>query len=787
MISAASRRSLRELSRRRGRSILTILSIAVAIAAIWLFAIPGNIQTAMRERVEVDRLHTVRLAPASIQPSPEQLDELRSLPNVAALDLRTLGGANIRADGRVFWAWLIGVDDFAAQNVNIVTVDDGALPTAPLQLVTDVENLSSGKYRGRAGDSVALQAADGRWMTFAVSGEGATVRYSASVDDDSPILYLSSADVQTLTGYPGPNSIDVVAADTSPEVVAEMVASLRATLAEQFPNLEYWDVLEVWEDGDWPGAEEFDNFLVMFWVIAGVAMLSALVLIGTTMNTIIREHTREIGIMKSLGASRRQVRNGYLLTALILGGIGTAVGLALGIPLSNVVGTFMIQEFGGLDVGFTVNMLAVVLSIAMGLGGTMLATWPGLRRASRITVQQAIMDHGVVTSYGTGALDRLVQRPRFFARRTQIGLRNTSRRAGRSLAIAVQIALAVATMLAFASVAITALHEDAKDLEGGDIAIWNAGGPGLDAAAGRLIESVPGVELAQPMIYSNVELGGERFVWGLPAATTYPYDLLDGRWYTSEESDAGAHVTVIGQALAEITETEVGDVVTVETRRGPIDLEVIGIDRHLANDGQTLFIPFETVLDYEGWESGSYWVRTTQPDDATVDAVAIDIHQTLESAGYNVGSQLRYVVRQQNNEENRIVVVVIMAMGLPIVAIGMIGFVNAMTSNIIERTREIGILRSIGARKRDLRAMFRAEGLAVAFAGWLMGIPAGYVLGRLIMWVIENEFSATFEYLYPLWPVLAALLLTMVVSLLAMRLPVRRVIRMRPGTALRYE
>ena len=133
------------------------------------------------------------------------------------------------------------------------------------------------------------------------------------------------------------------------------------------------------------------------------------------------------------------------------------------------------------------------------------------------------------------------------------------------------------------------------------------------------------------------------------------------------------------------------------------------------------------------------------------------------------------------------VVTVIMAMGLPIVAIGMIGLVSSMSNNILDRTREIGILRSIGASRRDLRRIFRAEGITIAIAGWLLGIPIGYALGRLIMWALEREFHASFSYTFPLWTVLAALAVTVLVSLVVLRLPLRRAVNMQPGMALRYE
>lgn len=789
MISAHSRRSLRELTRRRTRSLLTILTIAAAVAGIWLFSIPGNIDESLTSRAEVDGLHTIRLAPEVLDLTDGQLAELRAVGNVAELDVRTLGRTEMLIGDRTQGVVLVGVQDFERQAVNIVSVEEGRLPSGPGQLVTDFENARTGQYRGVVGETVALKSHTGAWLDFEVVGRGGTLRYSSEVAEDVPFLYLPNADVMRVMGYPAPNSLDVIAADRSQEAVAAMVDELRAGLSSLNPTLAYWDVLEVWEKGTWPGSEDFENFVVLFYVIAGIALLAALVLIYTTMNTIVREQTREVGMMKAIGGTRGRIGAGFLGTALLLGGVGTILGIVIGIPLSNGLMGFMSSQFGGTSIGWSLSGLAIILSVLVGIGGTALAAWPALRRASRITVREAIDDHGVVASFGLSPIDRATTRAQFLSRSHQMGLRNVTRRAGRSLATAIPIGLAVGTMLAFASVSITALDEthNSQRLEGADIIVWNNGSRGLDAAAVAIMESVPEVEFAHQMIYSNVELNGEFFVWGLPAASTYDHDIVEGRWFTEAEAAEAARVVVFGEALIELSGTQVGDLVTVETRRGPIELEVIGIDGHLVNDGQGMFMPFQTVLDYEGWLTGNYWVRTVDPSPETVEAAASGLHRTMTERGYTIGSSLRYVQRDANAAENRLVVTVIMAMGLPIVAIGMIGLVNAITSNILDRTREIGILRSIGARRRDLRAMFRTEGMVIAFVGWLLGIPIGYLLGRLIMWVLENEFHAGFDYLFPLWPILVALVVTLIASVLVLRFPLRKVLSMRPGESLRYE
>ncbi len=788
MISAHARRSVRELTRRRGRSVLTIATIAVAIAGVWLFAIPGNVDATMQERVRADAMHTARLAPNAADLTPDQLASLRSVDNVAALDTRTLARNEIRIDGRIQGVILVGVADFERQTVNIVSLTDGAFPDRPGALITDAENARTGRFRGAVGGVVEVRTHTGRWEEFGISGAGGTVRYSSEVSNDAPVLYMSNADVQRVMDYPAPNSIDVVAVDPSATAVDDMVTEFRTMLAADLPDLAYWDVLEVWRAGTWPGSDDFGNFIVVFYVIAAIALVSALILIYTTMNTMVREQTREIGIMKAIGGTPRSIAVGLLRTALILGGIGTAVGIAAGIPLSNWLMTFMSGEFGGTSVGWRFSGLAMTLSVVLGFGGTAAASWPALHRASRITVRDAIDDYGVMAAYGLGPLDRAVARVPFVGRRTQMGMRNATRRAGRTLATAVPIGLAVGTMLAFGSVLITAVGEDLNsfDLEGGDIIVWNRE-PGLDARAGELIESVPQVALAHPMVYSSVELDGEKYVWGLPAESVYDHDVIAGRWFSQEEADDAARVVVIGEAAANQTGLAVGDTATVETRRGPIDLDVIGIDGQLVNDAQGLFVPFRTVLDYEGWTTGNYWVRTVDPTSATVDAAAAGIHEALGRNGYEVASSLRYIDRDQNMAENRLIVTVVMAMGLPVVAIGMIGLVSAMANNVLDRTREIGILRSIGARRKDLRAMFRAEGVTIAVLGWLFGIPVGYGLARLILWVFERKFDAAFTFRFPLWPVAVSLVVTLIAAMIVIRLPLRRVVRMQPGIALRYE
>jgi putative ABC transport system permease protein len=106
--------------------------------------------------------------------------------------------------------------------------------------------------------------------------------------------------------------------------------------------------------------------------------------------------------------------------------------------------------------------------------------------------------------------------------------------------------------------------------------------------------------------------------------------------------------------------------------------------------------------------------------------------------------------------------------------------------SVLERTREIGILRSIGARARDIRRIFATETLTLAAAGWLIGIPLGYLLDRFLVWLVKQVVNINLTLAFPPWNLALALASTIVLALLITLVPIRHAARLRPGDALRY-
>ena len=147
---------------------------------------------------------------------------------------------------------------------------------------------------------------------------------------------------------------------------------------------------------------------------------------------------------------------------------------------------------------------------------------------------------------------------------------------------------------------------------------------------------------------------------------------------------------------------------------------------------------------------------------------------------------VKYSSQQANVNANGRITSAIAVLGLLIVAISMVGPINAITMSVLERTREIGVLRCIGARGRDIRRIFTAEGITVSLAGWLIGVPIGYAIARMFNWLILQVVNIEFGFTFPLHNLGIALVGTVVLALLIIRIPLRRAVRFKPGEAIRY-
>jgi putative ABC transport system permease protein len=784
-LSVAYRKSWTDIRRRWARSVFTVATVAAAVAGLGLFAPPALMDRSMEDLIVADRLHDVRIFTEDIVLSDDEQSELRALPGIESLEMRTTFFTEARVGDHREDVLLVGIEDFDEQAVNVVGLTAGEAPGAQAAL-TDAQNGRSGRLDLAAG-AAGLQVAgsDGTLHTLNVSGQGRTLYFSQLAAFEDAVLYGPQSLVNDIAGTQGVDSFEILVSD--PDQAQSVTDAVRGWLVERHPEVVFTELAETREAGTWPGQDDFNNFATLFYVGAILALISAAALISNTMTTMVAEQRREIAVMKAIGGRRRQIAASFFRTVAMLAAAGSLIGAAVGVVIANLLTGFVANEFYGVSSSWGIVWPIAVMSFVVGVVGTTLATVPALVRAARITVREGLA--GAQSGGGTPGFLRSLPLPG----PARIGFRNLTRRRSRAIGTIVQVGLAVGVALGFLALGVTvgSITADTWDTMSWDVIVAQSSNVSLDDDARELLENLDGVAEAQPLLYNNLQVAGEEYeAWGYPAdSQLYTPSITSGRWLEPADGQSLARVAVMGRALAATSGTEVGDTIEVGTARGPVDLTIVGIDKNLGNNGTTIFVPIETFQDILGRDdTNAFWLLAGSQDEAAIDSVAARAEDTLTAAGYPVSTEIHYVERDANLDSNRILVSVLAVMGIPIVAIGLIGLVNMMTMNVIERTREVGILRCIGGRSRDITRIFRAEALAVAALGWLLAVPVGWLIGKVLVVMVANLFDfGSVPYTFPVWYPPIALVATLVFARIVVIAPLHRAASLRPGDALRYE
>jgi putative ABC transport system permease protein len=788
-VTAAPRASLADLPRRRARTVFTVLTLALAVASIGIFAVPRLMSDAMRAEVAANRLPDVSVSMPPLRLTAADLAALERLPNVAAVEPRSLFVTRVWVGARRERAVVVGVRDHARQRADIVSVVSGAAPAVG-EVLTDRVNGWREAFGVGTGDRVRLVAAGGGERTLRVSG---VARNLTNGEDDPSndwiTFYATTGTVAALSGRPGYTTLGIRLETAGRAEAARAVAAVRGELRARTAFTAFDDLPLVQEPGGYPGKESFESLASLFTVITLLALLSALVLISNTMTTLVGEQTAQIATMKAIGARRRDIRRLYLRTALVLGALGATAGVLLGVVLANLLTRYFASMFFGIDAGVGVSVPVVAASLLLGVAGPPLAALPAVRRAARLPLVEALNASGSAVG-GQGRLDALLRRVRGLPHSAQIGLRGLGRRARRSAATALQVSIAVATLLALLAVG-TGVGETTRqwfDDSRYDVWVHSTGGRHLGPEALDLVASTAGVREVQPWLQNQVRIAdGDAEAWGLPARPFIDTRIREGRWYTAQEAGAAAPVAVLGPALAARIGAAVGDPVEVTTAGGPVTLRVVGVSGSQTDNGGAIFLPLGTLQRALGAPGAvnSHWIRTTSSAEAAVDRTTTRVEDALTAAGEQVGTLVVYDTREEQVAANGRITTAITVLGMLVVAISLVALVNTITMAVLERTREIGMLRGVGARARDVRAIFATEGIAIAVAGWALGVPLGYALARALVWAVGEAVGIDVAWVFPPANIAVALVGTVALAVLVILAPVRRAVRLRPGDALR--
>ena len=800
-MNTLNRKAWGDLTRHRARTLLTALSLSLAIASLGFLSVPSLLNAAMNRQVAGSHLNDVGIFTNVINLTPAQLSAVGHLPGVAAVSpvLGYTAKATSAAGTRNV---SIAGGDLASAPVNTVPLMTGRLP-GPGEVLADAGNGRAADYRVPVGGMIDVLSASGTMMRLRVSGTGLNLAATPGANGSAtPVFYATHATVESLRGVRGYDYLGLRLTDDTGAEQSRVITEVRAYLTARTGSDPMTALPTTRAPGQWPGKSGFNEIMALLYIITILAFLSSLFLISATMSTLIAEQAGEIAILKTLGGRRRQIGGIALRTATMLGAAGAVVGTILGIVIAYLLTRYFALKLIDVSFGFAISAPVVVASLVLGPALAAAASLPALRRALRRPVAETLA--GTATSgFGSGRLDRLVARSGLLAR-TQVpssvrmGVRNALRQKRRSTATIAQVAVAAGLAISFLALgqSVTAAISQTVGKLHFSFSAGEASGKGarpFTSQALGVATSTPGVTGAELIETSSVQYNGQTYqAWGLGMHPLYSYRLRTGRWFTAAESAGGARTAapvVLGPAVARTTGARVGQVLTLTMAAGPTRVRVIGIDTGEINAGQIVYFPSQVLerLDGTPGAGNSIWFTTASSDHAVIDGATTAAANRLDAAGYPVSTTEIYVAQAQLTAADTSILTIVQILGLVVVAITLIGLVSALGMGVIERTREVGILRCIGARARQIRRVFSAEAVLLAAVGWAFGVLIGWLIYQGLLALVARyvDLSLPQEFL-PVIP-LITLAGVLVLTLLVIRGPLRRATRIQPGTALRYQ
>jgi putative ABC transport system permease protein len=797
MTSAIVKKSFRDLSKRRARTFFTILTIALGVMGVSLFAVtPLANENALKE-IEKTNMANVRIRVTDVNLDQTNIRDLEDIDNINLIETRTIILTKVKIGERWNNAILIGVSNYSNQKVDKIFKSSGGYPD-DFEALSEKANAINGIHEWKIADEVIAKDSNGADRIIKIKGEARSLTHSSATLEGFAVFYTTIGTVQTLGNLTGYNTLSFDLSKAEAQEMESTIERIRSYLTNKTSVVAFADLPETREDDEWFGSEFLGQLMSFMTIFTFLTLFSSVFLISNTMNTIISEQRKEIAQLKAIGATNFQVFRSYLITSMIMGTIGAVAGSILGIFVSFFVLVTLGRPFG-FESSFVVHIPTVLLSFGAGLGVVVGASLPALLRSTKVLVREGLGDQGISGMFGKGWLDRLLMHMKGMPRTMQMGMRNVARKKGRSATTVIQVAMAAGVFLGLVTfgytlqIAVSGAWSDRS----WDIRVISQGGEGNQMHEGdaSIIENISGVKLVEPYLTTSAQINKRTIeIWGYQYHTKmWDYsgtmNPSPSRWFSKEDQESNARVLVIGEALAELEHLKVGDKVSLMTATGESEFTIIGLQSSLMDNGQAVCAPLSTlqhVLRINDTVSG-FLIHTASSDHDEIDRTSTRTEETLLARGFVVNNQIHYVLEELNHAQNQQIMDLFFIVSLLVVFISMIGLMSTLTMNVIDRTKEIGMMRCIGSKSKDVWTIFCVEGVFLSLAGWLAGIPVAFLIANVITKMAADSMKLRLILEFPLIYVAYSFLIVLIGTIVIIQVPLLRATRLRPGDALRYQ
>jgi putative ABC transport system permease protein len=780
------------------RTLLVVLSIAVGVFAV------GSVTSAytiLSHDMNADYLsghpHSGYLVTNPFDDNV--VASVRDVPGVEyAQGSSAWGGSIVMPGGKAVQVILYAIPRSGELKIDAIrTLDGSPLPDLRKNEIL-VDQASLPLLPVKPGDPLQLQLSDQRQREVSVAGIIHSPTAFASALSGQVTGYISLETYEALTGNTNYTQLMFTVTDrkTDTNYVKSVAAAISDKLEKGGTRVYATVVLT---PGQHPAGSVTNSLLMLMAAMGGLTVFLSGFLVVNTISAVLAQQTRQIGVMKAVGGDTRQIVGMYVVLILCFGTLALLVGAPLaGLVSQQVVaglGSFLNFEPSPFHIPTTTLVLEIIVALVVPLGAALLPVLSGARK----TVREAISNYGIGGgAFGRGLLDRLVESIQGLPRPLLISLRNTFRRKSRLLLTLSTLTLAGAIFIAVFNL------KAALDLTIAETLGYFLSDINLQLGQMRhlsqmqpLLMDVPGVERVEgwavatgKILSPDKQTSTETMLWGIPGDSVLIQPvMISGRWIVPGDENA----IVIGNHVLEVRpDLKVGDTITLLINNREFPFQIVGIFKMAGN----VIPPFTYAnADYVSKitntpaQSAYYRLKLSTKTAAEESATADRIKALLKSQGIPVGQiTTGSVARAQQAITTDILVYFLLFMAALIALVGGLGLGGTMSMNVIERTREIGIMRSIGASDFAILSMVVVEGMLIGIISWALGILLSIPMSRLLGNIVGVAFlKVPLKFIFSMDGFVLWLVIVVVLSAFASLVPAWNAARLTVRDVLAYE
>lgn len=805
------RKVLHDLFDNKARTLLVVFSIAVGVFSIGVIAgayqilsqdmsisysanVPGNIEFRMSNFDQ------------------DVLDSIRNQQNVKDAEARRVFNLRVRVPGTQKWTTLdmTAFESFENNAINLLVPVDGVMAPKKRQVLLEkdaVQELNVG-----AGSQLEFQLPDGSIKLLPVVGIVQDTAAGAGDFLAAPSGYITMDTLQYLGQPRSFNRAYVTVSGDGDDIayIREVGGQLKDKLEKNGNTVVRSRFSETHKH---PLADTVNAVLGILMALGILVVFLSSSLIANTLNALLNQHLRHIGVIKLVGGQSQQVFRMYIALIMAFSVLALAIAVPLGGQGAYGLALFISGEMNFNLLGYRIVPLALVIQVLVGLLVPLIAGLAPVLNGSRITVLRALSggladEDQNQTTRGETRLSwfdwmqmkvthvlaaRGIHIPRPFV----ISLRNTFRRKSRLALTLFTLTMGGAIFISVFNVRVT-LHDYI-----GQIGKYFRADVTLDFdKAYRLDEvdqfarQVPGVKHVEGWQFVGAELlgNGNEVIDNLnilapPANTELVKPLLvSGRFIIASD----VRQLAISEAILNyFPDLQVGDTLRLKVNGREEAWEVIGIFKFVGREGILAYAPLEyieQVTNLTG-RSFSFRVVTEYHGRAYQDAIAEELDRFFREKGFKVRqAQSGSASLDTAVESLDTLVLFLLVMAILTAIVGSMGLTGTMGMNVLERTREIGIMRAIGADDRAVMRTVIAEGVVIGSISFVLAVIASIPITYGLSWIVsvaifQTPIHVVFTYLgYAIW-----LGLVLVLSTVASIVPARSAARLTIREVLAYE